>query len=237
MNVTKATDRIVLSTIIAAKWRYICAVIEQHIVALVGEFSLLLRIRKESREKKTKTLSVKSRNCFGHLPYFYPSRTCDLCRSTSYLKKYINYYKRALVSRYYKEIEIFSFLFSSSSSPFLFYSSYENRRKQSLKVKFSRMLFTLKSICFVSFQYTRKKYYLSRYSARKKWFFSFFLLYFLFFFFSRVSSQVFSSRKKVNFLFFFFSLLYSLFFLSLSPHDAIIAHCRNTRASAVSSFD
>lgn len=181
MNVTKATDRIVLSTIIAAKWRYICAVIEQHIVALVGEFSLLLRIRKESREKKTKTLSVKSRNCFGHLPYFYPSRTCDLCRSTSYLKKYINYYKRALVSRYSKKIEIFSFLFSSSSSPFLFYSSYENRRKQSLKVKFSRMLFTLKSICFVSFQYTRKKYYLSRYSARKKWFFSFF-------FFSRVSS-------------------------------------------------
>lgn len=230
MNVTKATDRIVLSTIIAAKWRYICAVIEQHIVALVGEFSLLLRIRKESREKKTKTLSVKSRNRFGHLPYFYPSRTCDLCRSTSYLKKYINYYKRALVSRYSKEIEIFSFLFSSSSSPFLFYSSYENRRKQSLKVKFSRMLFTLKSICFVSFQYTRKKYYLSRYSARKKWFFSFF-------FFSRVSSQVFSSRKKVNFLFFFFSLLHSLFFLSLSPHDAIIAHCRNTRASAVSSFD
>lgn len=53
MNVTKAIDRIVLSTIIAAKWRYICAVIEQHIVALVGEFSLLLRIRgRKEREKE-----------------------------------------------------------------------------------------------------------------------------------------------------------------------------------------
>lgn len=175
-------------------------------------FSIIENSERKQREKNKNFIRKirKIRNCFGHLPYFYLSRTCDLCRSTFYLKKYINYYKRALVSRYYKEIEIFSFLFSSSSSPFLFYSSYENRRKQSLKVKFSRMLFTLKSICFVSFQYTRKKYYLSRYSARKKWFFSFF-------FFSRVSSQVFSSRKKVNFLFFFFSLLHSLFFfVSLS---------------------
>lgn len=228
MNVTKATDRIVLSTIIAAKWRYICAVIEQHIVALVGEFSLLLRIRKESREKKTKTLSVKSRNCFGHLPYFYPSRTCDLCRSTSYLKKYINYYKRALVSRYSKEIEIFSFLFSSSSSPFLFYSSYENRRKQSLKVKFSRMLFTLKSICFVSFQYTRKKYYLSRYSARKKWFFSFFFSISFFSSSHEYLLKYFLREKKLIF-FSFFSLFYTPYFFCLSLLMMPSLHIAETR--------
>lgn len=173
-------------------------------------FSIIENSERKQREKNKNFIRKISKSfwsspLFLSLAYMRPLSI----QSTSYLKKYINYYKRALVSRYYKEIEIFSFLFSSSSSPFLFYSSYENRRKQSLKVKFSRILFTLKSICFVSFQYTRRKYYLSRYSARKKWFFSFF-------FFSRVSSQD-SSRKKVNFLFFFFSLLHSLFFfVSLS---------------------
>ena len=136
-------------------------------------FSIIENSRKKG-ERERKTLPITRRknleivSLLFILPHFYP--TCVDSINILFKKKRINYWKRALLASWYKEI--LSLLSSSSSSPFLLILLARIDRCKFKSKIFENIVFTLKSIYFVSFQYKAKE--ILSLSTRKKSFFSFF---------------------------------------------------------------
>lgn len=147
-------------------------------------FSIIENSRKKGKRER-KTLPVTRRknleivSLLFILPHFYP--TCVDSINILFKKKRINYWKRALLASWYKEIEILSFLSSSSSSPFLLILLARIDRCKFKSKIFENIVFTLESIYFVSFQY-KERNIISLYSKE--------IVFLLFlFFFSRVFSR------------------------------------------------